>query len=122
MLWDDDGVLCRMRPDRINTARTLIVDYKTGDTSAEPNTWGRSQMVRMGYYMAAASIVEACALSAASVRSTSFSYRSARRRILCSLVGVDEHGFELGGLKPSTRSSSGESALELAPGRVIPRA
>jgi hypothetical protein len=45
LLWDDNGTLCRIRPDRISTDRRVIVDYKTGGTSAEPDTWGRKQMV-----------------------------------------------------------------------------
>lgn len=54
IVWDDAGTLCRIRPDRISADRHVMVDVKTTATSAEPDTWGRGQLLRMGYAVSAA--------------------------------------------------------------------
>lgn len=99
MLWDEDGTLCRIRPDRINCERNLVVDYKSTDGSAEPSTWGRAQLIRMGFYQSAAfyrrGIRKLCGTDCDYVflvQETSYPY-------LCSLVGVDSSGFALGAAK-----------------------
>ena len=43
MLWEEGGILCRMRPDRIHDDRRVICDYK-GAPSAEPDRFGRVQL------------------------------------------------------------------------------
>lgn len=40
-IWDDDGTLCRMRPDRISKDRQIIVDLKFTKRSADPDAQGR---------------------------------------------------------------------------------
>jgi hypothetical protein len=96
IVWDEDGTLCRMRPDRMSADHRLIVDYKTGGTTSEPDNWGRTQMVRMGYYMSAAfyriGIEATFGVSPAYV----FLVQEQDPPYLCSLVGVDPHAFELG--------------------------
>lgn len=47
MVWEDDGVVFRTRPDWIPDDHTLILDYKT-TVSAEPNSWGRWVMGSTG--------------------------------------------------------------------------
>jgi len=54
LLWDEHGVLCKARPDRIAADATLICDYKTSAMSVEPNRWGRVQLVQQGYHVTAA--------------------------------------------------------------------
>jgi hypothetical protein len=99
MVWQDGPTLCRMRPDRISADRRLIVDAKFTATTAEPDGWGRRQMVGMGYYVSAAFYrrgVEAlCKVSPA----YAFLVVETAPPHLCSLVGVDPHGFDLGGAK-----------------------
>jgi len=99
MLWDDAGTLCRIRPDRINAARTLVVDYKSTEASAEPNTWSRAQMIRLGYYTSAAfyrrGIRALCGTSPDYV----FLVQEQTAPYLCSLVGMDEQAFALGAAK-----------------------
>jgi len=100
VIWEDDGgVLCRMRPDRIATDRKLIIDYKTGDTTAEPNTWGRSQMIRMGYYTAAAFYRRGVKRMFKTDCDYIFLVQECKPPYLCSLVGVDKTGFAIGGAK-----------------------
>jgi hypothetical protein len=99
MVWDDDGVLCRARPDRITVDRDLFVDYKTGGTTAEPDTWGRTQMVRMGYYTSAAHYRNGA--RALWKREPPYVYlvQEQEAPYLCSLVGIDPQGHELGARK-----------------------
>jgi hypothetical protein len=48
MLWQEDGVWCRSRPDRLSKDRRIIVDYKTTSSSAEPNAWTKGPMIANG--------------------------------------------------------------------------
>ena len=99
MVWDDDGTLCRMRPDRISKDRRVIIDVKTSAMSVEPDSFGRRQMINMGYYISAAfyrrGIEELHNISPAYV----FLAIETAPPYLCSLVGIDPAGFELGGAK-----------------------
>lgn len=96
MVWQDGPTLCRIRPDRITRDRKLIVDVKTTQRSAEPDSWGRYQMVGAGFYTSAAFYrrgVEAlCKVSPA------YAYLVIEQEPphLCSLVGMDPHAFALG--------------------------
>lgn len=96
MVWRDGATLCRIRPDRISLDRKLIVDVKTTQRSAEPDSWGRYQMVGAGFYTSAAFYrrgVEAlCKVSPA------YCYLVIEQEPphLCSLVGMDPHAFALG--------------------------
>ena len=77
----------------------LIVDYKTGGTTSEPDTWGRVQMVRMGYYVSAAFYRRGIAARANVQPAYVFLTQEQDPPYLCSLVGVDPHAFELGAAK-----------------------
>lgn len=101
MVWGDDGVVCRIRPDRIATDRRLIVDYKTGGTTAEPDTWGRTQMIRMGYYTSAAFYRRGVQALCGERPDYVFLVQEQAPPFLCSLVGVDAAGYELGAQKIS---------------------
>lgn len=48
LLWQEGPTWCRARPDRWSRDRKVMLDYKTGAGSAEPNGWAR-QMMSMGY-------------------------------------------------------------------------
>ncbi|HWG34678.1 MAG TPA: PD-(D/E)XK nuclease-like domain-containing protein [Gemmatimonadaceae bacterium] len=97
ILWNEAGTLCRMRPDRISHDRRLVVDGKFTLTSAEPDAWGRSQMIRMGYYISAAFYRRGIAAHYG-VEDAAYVYLVVEQEPphLCSLVGVDQHGFALG--------------------------
>jgi PDDEXK-like domain of unknown function (DUF3799) len=112
IFWDDDGVLCRMRPDRINANRSLIVDAKFTATSAEPGTWGSTQMVRMGYYVDAAFYRRGALEAFGTAPSYVFLVVEVEPPHLCSLVGVDAHGLELGGAKIETALREWRACLE----------
>jgi hypothetical protein len=100
MVWDDaSGVRCRIRPDRASTDRRLLVDYKTGGTTAEPDTWGRTQMVKMGYYVGGAfyrrGVKALCSVTPDYV----FFVQEQEAPFLCSLVGIDRIGLDVGARK-----------------------
>ena len=75
------------------------MDVKTTARSAEPDSWGRTQMVGMGYYVSAAwyrrGVEALCNVSPAYV----FLVIEAEPPYLCSLVGVDPAVCELGAQK-----------------------
>lgn len=89
VLWDDAGTLCRMRPDKISAARDVIVDLKFTQRSAEPGSWGRSQLAPMGYATSAAWYRR----GARKVWNTDCAYLflvvESSPPYLCSLVGLD---------------------------------
>ena len=99
MLWQDGPTLCRMRPDRINRERTLIIDPKFTGTSAEPDRFGRTQMINMGYYVRAAFYRRGCKAMFGTEPDYVFLVVENKPPYLCSLVGVDPHGLELGAEK-----------------------
>ncbi len=96
IVWQDGDTLCKIRPDRLSADRKLIVDYKTGKTTSEPDTWGRTQMIRMGYYVSAAFYRRGCMGYFGVEPEYVFLTQQQEPPYLCSLVGVDAHGFDLG--------------------------
>lgn len=51
--WDDDGLICKARFDRVNYDTDLIVDYKTCGGAVNPTFWNR-HVISMGYDIQAA--------------------------------------------------------------------
>lgn len=96
IVWKDEGVLCRIRPDRLSADHALIGDAKFTGTSAEPDQWGRTQMVRMGYYTAAAFYQRGVEQLTGKTCSYVYLVVETAPPYLCSLVGVDPHAFSLG--------------------------
>lgn len=96
--WVDDigGTPCKIRPDLLATDRKLIVDLKTTATSANPATWARTQMTGQSAYVSSAfyrrGVTALCGESPAYV----FLVVETTPPYLCSLIGTDPHGFELG--------------------------
>jgi hypothetical protein len=111
MVCEDDGVLCRIRPDRISLDRTLITDYKTCGSTAEPDTWGRTQMVRMGFYTSGAFyrrvVKKLCGVTPAYV----FLVQEQAAPYLCSLVGMNSDAEDLGDRKVSRGMSTWRACM-----------
>lgn len=95
MVAEVDGVLCRIRPDRISTDRKLICDYKTGGTTAEPDAWGRTQLVRMGYYVGAALYRRVVRALCGQTPDYVYLVQEQEPPYLCSLVGINPLGLDL---------------------------
>lgn len=51
--WEDGGIVCKSRYDRVNTETDVIFDYKTCGGSVNPKDWSR-QVISMGYDIQAA--------------------------------------------------------------------
>jgi len=96
-VWDDDGTLCRMRPDRINPERTVIVDLKFTALSAEPDAFSRGPMAR--HRISAAFYRRGCQQLFGTSPDYLFLVIENSAPFLCSLVGVDPTGFQIGGEK-----------------------
>lgn len=88
VIANDEGVLCKIRPDWIALNRRIIADLKFTGVTAEPNAFGR-QMNSMGYAMSAAFyrriIRKAYDVDCEYV----FIVCETKKPYLCSLVGVD---------------------------------
>ena len=88
-LWQDDGgVWCRIRPDWLTTDRTLIVDYKTTDTSPEPEAFLR-QIAYMGYDLQDGMYVRGVKRITGIEPKFVFLVQSASEPYLISLVGLN---------------------------------
>lgn len=101
VLWNEGGVgLCKIRPDRFSRERDLIVDLKFTSASAEPDAWGRAQLVREGQYVRAAFYKRGCARAIPRPEPEYvFLVCETTAPYLCSLVGVDPHATELGRMR-----------------------
>lgn len=99
IVWDDDGTACRIRPDRISKNRRFVVDYKTGGTSAEPDAWGRTQLIRMGYYVDAAFYRRGVHAAFDTECEYLFLVQEQDPPHLCSLIGIEPQGVKLGDRK-----------------------
>lgn len=98
-IWQEDGMTCRMRPDRLSNDRKLIVDPKFTERSVEPGTWSRTQMTPMGYWISAAMYRRGCRHLFGTEPDYVFLVVSQNAPHLCSLVGVDPAGFDHGGMQ-----------------------
>lgn len=49
LFWQEESTWCRARPDVLNTERSIIVDYKTTQGSAEPDSWIRNHLIPEGH-------------------------------------------------------------------------
>ncbi len=96
--WVDEigDTLCKCRPDLLSKDRSVIVDLKTTGTSANPATWARTQMTGQNAYVSSAfyrrGVNALCGVEPAYV----FLVVETVPPYLCSLIGTDPHGFELG--------------------------
>lgn len=99
LVWEEDGCLFRMRPDRLARNLKLQGDVKTTKTTAEPDRWGRTQLFGMSYYIAAAFYRRG--LEAAMGVKSEYVYltQEQAKPFLCSLIGIDPAGRALGDAK-----------------------
>lgn len=95
-IWDDGGTLCRMRPDRISKDRRLVIDPKFSKRSAEPDSWGRTQITAMGYRISASFYRRGCEALFGTSPDYVFFVIEQEPPHLCSLVGVDPANFAFG--------------------------
>lgn len=94
IVWEEDGCLFRIRPDRLSDA--ICGDVKTTAATAEPGKWGRLQLFGMGYYVAAA-LYRRGILAATGKRVESiYLVQEQSAPFLCSLVGLDPMAQQVG--------------------------
>jgi hypothetical protein len=97
MIWDEGGVRCKARHDRISSDRRVTINAKFCSSSAEPNAWARMQMVRYGHHIGAAFYRRAVRALCRGVEPAAyFLVVEMEPPHLCSLIGVDPHWLELG--------------------------
>lgn len=88
-LWDEAGTLCRLRTDRVSTARDLVVDLKFTGVSAEPESFGRNGLLRMQYAISAGFYRRGLRALHGTDVSYLFIVIEQDPPYLCSLVGLD---------------------------------
>ena len=54
MIWQEDGALCKARPDWLTADHSVLLHVKTTSGSANPESWIRNQLVNSGYDVACA--------------------------------------------------------------------
>lgn len=100
LVWEDGGVLCKMRTDRLSTDRRLIINYKTTATSVEPDRWGRTQFP--DYYLGGSFYRRGINALFGVEPDHVFLCQQTSDPFLCSLVGMDPASFALGDQKVTT--------------------
>lgn len=96
ILWQErDGTWCKIRPDRISCDRSVLINVKTTEASAEPATWFRRTATNMGYPMCSAfyrrGVQQALGIEATEV----WLVQEQDAPHLCSTVGLDAVGLEV---------------------------
>lgn len=95
-IWDDDGQLCRMRPDRISKDRRVIIDPKFSKRSAEPDSWSRTQVSAMGYRISASMYRRGAMKLFGTLPDYIFLVVEQEPPHLCSMVGMDPPNLAFG--------------------------
>ncbi len=95
VFFEQEGILSRMRPDRISNDRRIVVHLKTTATNVEPEAWARTQMA--GYWLTAAWYRLGIDLTFGVPDSQHFFLVVGQKPPhLCSLIGVDPAGMAHG--------------------------
>lgn len=95
ILWQDDNIYLRARLDWVSNDRKLILDLKTTDTNASPETFS-NQIARMNYDLQAAHYLEANDVEGAKFV---FMVQEVTAPHAVSFVGVSPSMLELGQMK-----------------------
>lgn len=111
MVAEVDGVLCRIRTDRMSTDRRLILDYKTSAMSVEPDRFGRTQMVSLGYYISASFYRRVVKVLHGVTPDYVFLAQETAPPYLCSLIGVDPSSYALGDQKVTSGLNTWKECL-----------
>lgn len=107
MVWDDAGVLCKLRLDRIDNLWQVAVDYKTSGMSVEPNRFCRSQMYGdMGYAFGAAWYRRGIFALTGSLPDYLWLAQETAPPHLCSIMGLTPEALELATEKVAAGLSS----------------
>jgi hypothetical protein len=99
MVWDDGGILCKLRIDRTSHDYKTIVDYKTSQMSVEPSRWGRAALHGRGLYFNAAWYRRGVEALVDVVPEYLFLVQGQARPFLCSMIGCDAATIALGNAK-----------------------
>lgn len=94
LVWQEGNTPCKLRVDRRDHDWKLIVDYKTTLRSVEPDAWGRTQLVGMGYYLSAAWYRRGVKAVHGVAPDYVFLAQQVDPPYLCSLIGVNPMMYE----------------------------
>jgi hypothetical protein len=99
VIWREGQHPCKIRPDRRSGDWGVIVDYKTTARSSEPDAWGRSQLLGMGYYLSACWYRRGVKAATGIEPDYVFLAQSTEPPYLCSLVGCNPGLLAIGDAK-----------------------
>jgi PDDEXK-like uncharacterized protein DUF3799 len=94
LVWHSSGVWIRSRPDLLAKDNTIVVEYKTTGTIAEPNAF-TNQIVSMGYDLQAALIRAGMFKLKGVTPDVVFMVQETEPPYLCSFVGLDPDFAEM---------------------------
>jgi len=89
IIWEDDKVLCKARPDFLPDNLPIILHVKTTQGSAEPESWIRNQLFGSGYDVAAIFYEYGMAANCDDDRTSVFLVIEQSAPYGCSLIGLD---------------------------------
>lgn len=97
MVWDDGGVLCKIRHDRLAADNRISLDLKTTGRSVEPDRFGRTTLPDHAFDAAfyRRGVRALCGVDCESV----YLCQEVREPYLCSLIGLDMAWKQVGDAK-----------------------
>lgn len=120
--WQDGETLCKMRPDRINVDKSIILNYKTTQGAVEPERWARTQL--LDYYLGGAFYCRGARAKFGTDPEHLYLVQQVTAPYLCSMIGLDPHFLDLGARKVSTGLAMWEGCVKRGrwpgyPARVV---
>lgn len=97
IVWNEDGIACKMRPDLLARDYGLVINYKTTQTSVNPERWGRGPF--LDYYVGAAWYRRGLRHCFDVEAEYVYLVQSCDPPYLCSLIGVDPRAMAIGEAK-----------------------
>ncbi len=96
MVWEDDGLLCKLRVDRISDDYGVVIDYKTSGQSVEPERFARTALSGQGYNFGAAWYRRGIHALTGVTPAYLFLAQEVDAPHLCSLTGLDPTWIAMG--------------------------
>lgn len=96
MVWEESGLLCKLRCDRLASSYQIVTDYKTTAASASPSKWGRTHLIGSGLYFNAAWYRRGVQALTGQVPDYLFLVQETAAPYLCSIQGMDAETIALG--------------------------
>lgn len=114
LIWEENGVLCKARPDWLTADRQIMLHVKTTPASANPDTWIKRQLIGAGYDVAAAFYTRALHAACPSIKKTEAVFLVIEQDAPhgCSLIGLSPMSNEIADRKVESAISAWVTAVK----------